>query len=217
MKYLVALLLTLCFGAAEGAEFSIVRQYSRVLLMVKSVDGKDIVVGSGSTINISPNLAVTAAHNIPKDGSTTIYVSTGTHGTVAKATVLKIDRSVDLALISSPGIECPCPSLAEDTIVDETAWIVGFPKYTRYSTQFVTVGNIQGRWQDHIIATPSAAAGASGGGLFVKRGREFQLAGIVVGIGVEPQAVGIQDIHWITMSIPGARIRSFLKGTTAEQ
>jgi S1-C subfamily serine protease len=206
---------------AHSADFSIIRQYSRVLLLVEPVPDKpdkSRIRGSGSAIVIAPTYAVTVAHNLPTDPQQEpVMISDGVGHSVK---VLKVDPITDIALVTSPDIKCPCAPLVTSIERDEEAWTVGFPKFSVYQTQFVTMGILQGMLNGRIVASPNAAPGSSGGGMFVKRGTDFQLAGLVVAIGntpIGPPQLGMgQETQWITFSVSAATIKLFLKGTPAE-
>lgn len=220
MKRLVAVVAMLFCGAASSAEFSVIRQYSKPVLVSKQINGGEQMIGNGSAIVIAPTFMITAAHTIPKDSSTMLSVRSGQQSQLSRLTVLKVDHVVDLALVSSPDIKCPCATFATGVERDEPAWTVGFPKFGYYQTQFITTGIMQGMLNGRIVATPNAAPGSSGGGIFVKRGTEYHFAGVVVAISADSQGpipLGItQETQWITFSVPASTVRAFLKGTPAE-
>jgi S1-C subfamily serine protease len=206
-------------GAAFSADYSIIRQYVKVALVTQGATEKTAVVkGSGSAVVIAPTYAVTAAHNVPTDPTQSLSIMVDGHVSVLK--VLKVDRIVDIALVSSPEIKCPCAPFATSVNRDEEAWTVGFPKFMSYQTQFVTMGTLQGMLNGRIVATPTAAPGSSGGGMFVKRGTDYQFAGLIVAIGSSPmgptQLMLDQETQWITFSVPASTIKAFLKGTAGE-
>jgi S1-C subfamily serine protease len=219
MKRLVAVVTMLFCGVASSAEFSVIRQYSKPVVVSKQILGRETPVGNGSAIVIAPSYMITAAHTVLKDPA--MMLSVGVEGTqLAKLTVVKVDPVVDLALVSAPEIKCPCATFASGIERDEQAWTVGFPKFGYYHTQFVTTGTMQGMLNGRIVATPNAAPGSSGGGIFVKRGAEYQFAGVVVAIGADSQGpipLGItQETQWITFSVPASTVKAFLKGTPSE-
>jgi S1-C subfamily serine protease len=219
MKRLLGAMLLLLSATAFCADFSIIRSYSRVVLISAPIDDKSSVVrGSGSAITLTEGYALTAAHNIPTDPN--LKASLGQGVRIVDIKVIKIDRDVDLALVSAPEIKCPCAPLATHVEQDEDAWIVGFPKFLSHRTQFVTVGTIQGMLGGRVVATPTSAPGSSGGGLFVKHDGTYQLAGMLVaihGTPIGPRELGLdQETQWITFSVSAAAIKTFLKGTPLE-
>jgi S1-C subfamily serine protease len=219
MKRLFTAMLTLFCGVAFSADFSIIRKYSRPILVTLTLDERtSAMVGNGSGIAIAEGYLLSVAHVVEKPPNHKLVTSVGTKAVELR--VVKVDPKTDLALLASPDIKCPCATLTSDVVQDEDAWTVGFPKYGTFQTQFVTTGLIQNYVHGSIIATPNAAPGSSGGGLFVKRDKQYLLGGIVKAIGHAPNgpvALNIgQEYQWITISAPGDVIKAFLKGTPAE-
>jgi S1-C subfamily serine protease len=219
MKRLIFAALILFCGAASSASFSIIRKYSRPIMVIKTIDEKtEVVAGNGSGIVIKEGYMISVAHVIGKGPGHRFITSENSN--VIPLTIVKVDQENDLALVASPAIKCPCATLVSEVFQDEEAWTVGFPQFSTYQTQFITTGLIQNYTNNNIVATPNAAPGSSGGGLFINRNGNFMLAGIIKAIGSAPNGPSRlnidQEYHWITFSAPADVIKKFLKGTPAE-
>lgn len=218
MRRLLAASLLLFCGMASSADFSVIRKYSRPIFVTHTISERSTaIVGNGSGIVIAEGYMLTAAHVVDK--KTPLKFFTGAADKAITITVVKSDPTIDIALVTSPDIKCPCASFATSVAQDEDAWAVGFPKLMAYRTQFLTSGLIQNYTNNSIVTTALAAPGSSGGGLFVRRDGKYVLAGIIKTIGTNPQgpeALGIeQEYHWMTFAVPANIIQQFLKGTPA--
>lgn len=218
MRRLLASLALGLLTHAHAAEFSVIRTYTYPIIIQRPVtaEGKLIVVSGGTGITLQPDYVITAQHVLPKAPHDRISFAVG--GKLMTGEVVKADEAVDLALVRVPGVKCPCAELITGTeLVDQDAWIVGYPMFLVYGTQFVTTGQIQGRHNGKIVATPNTAPGGSGGGLFIKQNGQYKLAGIVVQIAATPQGppqLNVSQEHtWMTFSVPIETINKFLKGT----
>jgi len=97
--------------------------------------------------------------------------------------VLRVDPEKDLALLMV-AVNCPCATLAtRPVLVDQPVIAVGFPFHHVLGAQIMTDGRVQGTAPTgQTIFTAPVARGNSGGGLFVREGGRYKLAGIVVGV-----------------------------------
>jgi S1-C subfamily serine protease len=132
--------------------------------------------GACSGALVARNVVLTAAHCVGKE-----MTFRG-----KPVLVLKSDPKMDLALLEAE-IDCPCAPIGPRVDLDEPVVVIGFPYYGagegEMDRQIVTHGEVQG-------ATPSgktmvsalASPGNSGGGVFVRRGHEWHLVGIVSAI-----------------------------------
>lgn len=145
---------------------------------------------SCSAITVAPGLVLTAAHCVE-----------GMTGVIGHSN----DR-LDLALVQSPTVQCPCARIADrEADRDEIVYVVGFPHGLG---QVVSIGTSQGVF-DHegmpygrrLVTTATVAGGNSGGGVFVFRDGQFQLVGVLV-----------EMIGNMSMAVPLADVRPFLAG-----
>jgi S1-C subfamily serine protease len=206
---------------ANAADYSVIRQYVYPVLISSveagALSGKsEVVVGSGSAVSVQSGYMITAAHVVPTNAANKMYVMRGDQ--LVRAVPIKIDRGLDLALLSV-AIPCPCAPLAgpERIEVDSPIFTVGFPMYMTYGVQIVSQGNIQGNFQNNIVSTSVTAPGGSGGGLFTKLETQYKLIGITVAIAtspIGPRVMNLEQEHnWVSFSIPMSNIRTFLRGT----
>lgn len=215
-KLLLALLVCVLPSLAHPAEYSVIRQSVYPVIVHASAGPRNAtVVSSGSAVMIDRGYALTAAHVVPESSSQSMYIITGKQSVVAVP--VKIDRAVDLALLSV-NIPCPCAILAtHQPARDDDVWAVGYPMFLTYDVQFVTTGTVQGMFQGNIVSTANTAPGGSGGGLFSKEKTGYRLAGISVAIATTPIGPRLFSIeaerNWMMFSVPVSTIRSFLTGT----
>jgi serine protease Do len=138
--------------------------------------------GTCSGVYVSPNLVLTANHcvDMPKGIKLKeIWVGNIT-GESAKANVVKIDPTRDLALLKTELKGIPV-RLARDVRVGEDCWVVGNP----LGLEFVITKGIVSSTdvgfdvfpRDHFITDATILPGNSGGAAFNSKG---QLIGIVV-------------------------------------
>lgn len=151
-------------------DFSQIRAATRLLYVPN--------VGNGSGVMIAPGRMLTAAH---------VAQASLTYGELIlegkKVKILKVDDSIDLALLEVEA-DCPCVDISKTApAVDEPVFIVGFPMNAMVLSQFLTQGRVQGIHQaDHrLIADVLVAPGNSGGGAFVLDAEgNWRLVGILV-------------------------------------
>lgn len=156
--------------------------------VVVEVDGKP--VGNGSGVMIAPMLMLTAGHVANAGPALTI------DGERAPVRVLRVDPSKDLALMMV-AVGCPCATLATGPIkVDQVVIAVGFPYNHLLGTQVLTEGRVQGNrgGDGALIISSPVARGNSGGGIFVKEGGRYKLAGIVVSVVAEGMGASVPHL-----------------------
>ena len=197
MKYVLATLaltgllsLTACTESARG--------YVRLI-------GADM--GNGSAVVLSPGVLLTAKH--VAEAAPELFIEPQ-H---IKVKVLRVSKDHDLALVSAPGVECPCVELAPYApSIDDEVTIVGFPLNGTVKTQIVTKGTLQGILENSYVTTAPATFGNSGGGLFVNN----KLVGILVTMAGQPvpSPFGTMGtpVNYLTMSINWQTIKDFIDG-----
>jgi V8-like Glu-specific endopeptidase len=188
---LAALLLPACAILQSAQEFSGPRAQVKFI----EIPGR----GACSAIVIAPGRLLTAAHCAEHEG----FELDG-----KPVATVRLDAPKDLAIMSVEGLECPCASLASaPPALDEPVIIVGFPLGRVVGVQYVTLGRFQGMHADGEMALSAhAAPGNSGGGVFVYRGGEWQLIGVLVS-----GAGGSGGGSYITFAVPLASILDFLR------
>lgn len=179
-SYLVAgILVIVAAGAALilGAIFGFT-PYDRDHMMYQTAATVRLVefqstIGSG--VVVRPGIVLTAAH-LTIDG-----VEEGMVGNWEVAEVLYLDIELDLMVLSVPGIECPCATLASaDPFFLEELLAIGYPM--GFGILVVTEGRMQGTLENGLyLTTAPITMGVSGGGAFNEKG---ELAGIVLGVTV---------------------------------
>lgn len=167
-------------GCSEPAEkdFARIRGAVKELKQMDPADGKVKVFCSG--VMLKQGLLLTAAHcDTGKD------VEVFVNG--YKAIPVKVDVKRDLMLMYVPaGAPCPCVGELSAVERDEKVYAVGFPLD---AGQVLTEGRWQHEARDAVgkelgftgqaLYTAPATFGNSGGGVFVYRGGDWFLAGIV--------------------------------------
>jgi S1-C subfamily serine protease len=208
--------------STSAAEVSVLRKLVKPIVITFKLQGKEIVESTGSGVIIAPNYLLTAYH-VVSDNSPGSTINIGEDRLKAlTATILKKDPVRDLALLQVNGLECPCAKLLTTTAeVDEETISVGYPLFTHFGVQFLTFGHVQGYREDGVASTGQIAPGSSGGGLFVRRDKQYKLAGLLREVGVL-SPITLSNPHpaivtWMTVSTPSEKIQDFLKGTPAEQ
>lgn len=213
LKYLITILFLLA-TSGNAAEFSVVRKYVHPLVVTPS--NNQLIMASGSAITIRDGYVLTAAHVVQVSASQRIYVGSPVF---KRGKVEKIDLINDLALVSTQ-IHCPCATLTTGAAeIDQRAYGVGYPMFSDYRIQILTVGLIQGMSGNHMISTTSTAPGGSGGALFIQEGEDYRLAGLIKGVaanGIGPSMLQINQLYtWFVFSTPSSVIKKFLDGTPA--
>jgi len=200
MKRLLAACALLVSTLAFSADYSVIRRYSYPVAITLAPTGSPLsdarMVGNGSAITIAPGYMISAAHVFSNKPTGAKFVALLGPQKMSTVEVIKTDPRFDLALLKVPGVDCPCVTLAQSVEIDEQSWAVGFPRFMTVTTQFVTSGTIQGMWRgsNDIVSTSNTGPGGSGGGLFVRRGTEFHLAGITRAIDSNRQGPEQLDI-----------------------
>lgn len=117
--------------------------------------------GNGSVVVLKPGVVLTAKHVSGSGGD--LYIEPE-H---IKATLIRESLKSDLAILSAPGIGCPCAAVASfGPKVDDTVVVVGFPLNPMVQVQVLTEGKIHGVTERGYVTTASATFGNSGGGVF---------------------------------------------------
>lgn len=206
-----------------AAEYSHLRNFVFPIMISSpsnaNAAGNELIVGSGSAVLIQAGYMLTAAHVVPASPTNKMFVVRNEK--LVQATPVKIDRSVDLALLAVDAI-CPCATLAgpERIEIDSPVLTIGFPLYMAYGVQLISTGNIQGQFQSNIVSNSVTAPGGSGGGLFSKLDSQYKLIGITVAIAsspIGPRVMNLEQEHnWVSFSVPASAIRTFLKGTSVK-
>jgi S1-C subfamily serine protease len=148
-----------------------------------------------SAVVIRPGVALTARHclsqGITVDGKPVAFV------------VAPMDEGKDIAVISAPGLECPCALVGRRPAVGDKIVAVGFPGGAE-GRQDVSAGTVRAvgsvaeiaPWiAEHPLAAhtfilsdvPMLEGGESGGGLFAVQDGKWRLVGInVIGVPSAP-------------------------------
>lgn len=158
--------------------------------------------GSCSGVVVAPQVVLSAKH-------CEVLINPQINGVPAFAG--RKSPTTDLMLFQG-AVDCPCAPLAEiGPELDEAVLVVGFPFWHNVGVQFATEGRYQGTTPpgvdspyvgDYAISA-HASPGNSGGGVYVRRGREWQLIGILVA------GFGSPD-GYINYAVPLSAIRAFL-------
>lgn len=221
IKALVIVFFMCIFAPVRAAEYSVVRQYVHPILIAQpspTDPSIQMIIGSGSVVIVASGYAITAAHVVPETPKESLFVIFNNRR--YKATPIKIDREKDLALLSVD-VSCPCATLATTLpLIDDVIVSTGYPLFTTYRIQLLTIGNVQGMYLNNLVTTTHTAPGGSGGGIFYKEKTGYNLAGITVAIGsnqVGPRVMQIeQEYNWLSFSVPAVDIRTFLRNTPAD-
>lgn len=170
--------------------------------------------GTASAVTMRPGLVLTARHVIPmKD----LFLAKP--GAKGEGAIVSEQPDVDLALLRYPLAEspCPCATLAEyEAEIDEPVFVVGYPLGI---AAMVTLGHAQGvmdvklrdDWGNlheigkRLVLTVGVQPGNSGGGVFVYRGGQYQLVGIMSAMMNRPGTP-------ISFAVPLSDIKDFLAG-----
>lgn len=205
-------------------DHSVLRDYSRLVVLHQTSFIGASPVGSGSAIIIAPGYALSAWHIFDKGVERGLTVSMIDGGKQVPVTVVAKNEKADLVLISG-AFTCPCAPIA--TVmpdIDTEVFGVGYPLYHIYGLQYVTYGHYQGITTDEsegkdktielAATTFPATRGASGGGAFYKQDGVWKLYGIIVAIGASPLYRGIIQEHpFMSFSVPLNVIKELIKGT----
>lgn len=207
MRKLLATALLILTGWATAAEFSIVRDYVRLLV----VSGEQ--PANGSVVVLAPRVAVTAAHALTaaKNRKGQLLYNG------SPVEVIFIDKENDIMLIAG-GFLCPCAPLGKNPEVDDRVVAVGFPEYESAKTQMLTEGLVQRtELKQYVISSTFAAPGSSGGGLFARQDGEWRLVGITIMVEssyIGTSVVGMrgyQQLNNMTFSAPVSTVRRLLE------
>lgn len=149
-------------------------------------------VGMGSGVVIAPGVVLTAAHVADNFDGTPFSVTTDAGRTYwAGNRVVYSDPEQDFAVVSAPNVDCPCAMLAgAEQWRDGALWAVGYPMYPIYQAQTITTGALQGHNRDGKLAmTVPIVMGNSGGPVFSRGYRGFELVGIVSSVTAAPPMI----------------------------
>ena len=179
-------------------DFSQIRAATRLL----EVPG----LGNGSGVMIAPGRMLTAAHVASIDESFPLLLNG------KRIKVLKIDESLDLALLAVEE-DCPCvPLTSVSPSQDTSVAVVGFPVYREGMPQFLTEGRVMGMdtTRPRLTSAVLAAPGNSGGGLFVLKDDKWELVGIVVELSAIGSLFGVVPVFFVVHSVDTDSIKGFL-------
>lgn len=205
-------ILLVCFvGKVFAGQYSEIRSYVKPIIATP-LEGAGSMSGSGTVI--APGYILTVSHIIPEGSDKfNLFIGDRSIQYPIKLKVLKIDREVDLALLSGD-FQCPCAPISRLPLeLDQDIYSVGFPLYTKYQTQYVSTGIVEKLNEGSIVSSLTSAPGSSGGGIFVKNNGKFELASVAMSIGVYQRGPIIQLQNWITFSPGPEFIRDFLSDT----
>lgn len=191
MRSLVAILcsiaLALVPAAAIGAATNPVRVAAAATLPLETADGS---LRFCSLVVVAPDTAMTAAHCNAAPQASTIQ-----NGKRLQITLWDLDPAGrDLALLTIPGLECPCVPVGskDDLVVGDPTVVFGYPfggplvatEGTYLSSRDVLVSNETSppSYTTYSVLVTAGAifGGNSGGGLFVVRDSRAYLIGIAV-------------------------------------
>lgn len=181
-------------------EFSLIRGATRNLVVPN--------LGNGSGVMIAPGRMLTAAHVASIDNEDTPLTLNG-----KRVKILKIDETLDLALLQVEE-DCPCVPVGKDLPKPDTvAYVVGFPVYREGMPQYLTEGKIQGYWEEtnRILTNILTAPGNSGGGLFIYNDGQWELSGIVVSVSAIGSLFSVIPVYHVSHSVDTKSIRKFLE------
>lgn len=174
---------------------------------------------SASGVVIGQDLVLTVAH--AWDGVQPIVAQIG--GRAHPAQVLAVDRSGDLALLSTRTLGLhPLDIISDNLSQDEHVWAIGFPQLDERELtglpnpwpRITTQGRFEMVAVDGTVFTSARVeAGASGGGLMRCEHGEFSLAGVVSGFVVNSQESRFFRNDHISAAVPANHIRSFVEAT----
>jgi hypothetical protein len=166
---LLGVLLLLVSCVSSGVDYSAPRAQVRFL---ENDSGQFC-----SSVVVAPGVLVTAGHCAKMSVDTPLAIA----GKPIKVLRFEDSWSNDLA-VAHADVACPCAKLAaEPARQDEPVIIVGFPMNPDVKAQTVHPALAQGLSPHGTrVVTVGSAPGNSGGGMFVFRDGEWQLAGILV-------------------------------------
>lgn len=199
----------------QSNNVSTLREYVSPVLIMGQRDGGDKVLNiTGSTVVISTTLALTAYHIVEEPSTVEIIIER--HNKKIPATVIRVDKEKDLALLEGQ-FECPCVPISRQPMeLDDEVVAVGYPLYSRYRLQLLSRGYVQDLdVYGHVATTTTTAPGGSGGGLFAYQRGRYYLVGIVAAIGTAPIHSQLfemyQEYNWLTFSVSLSEIEEFLQ------
>jgi len=195
LLYVLAVPVTLVLAAVVYAAltgFSPYDRYQYFYTAVKTVrmleldnDG-----GAASGVVIAPGRMLTAAHLF--GGYDAWKVNDG--DVKRTFTIEYIDPLTDVAVLSVPGIKCPCAPLARDTADQfSEVFILGYPLGAR--NPVLTDGRWQGQATDYAdLVTAPATYGNSGGPVFILEDGMAKVIGLVSSGMLQPVQAGFSLI-----------------------
>lgn len=129
------------------------------------------------------------------------------------AKVLKVDKEKDLALLTVPGISCPCaPIEVKNLQIDSPIVTIGFPLG---GPQIATEGRVQTTWVDEMpiyeVITSPVSYGNSGGGVFQKQDGEWVLVGILSAVATVDAGFFRIPVSHLALAVRGDVIGEFIK------
>ena len=200
-----AIFLAALFGCTSPQEYA--SPYAAPRAAVRLLDTS---AGNGSGVVIAPGLVLTAAH-------AAVEVENGllAEPGAKPLKVLKIDKTLDLAVLQAD-VKCPCAKIADSpAAVDEPVIVIGYPHASAVKHEIVTQGRAQGVSDHNLNLTAPVAGGNSGGGVFVYRSGEWQLVGVLIATragAVESPGPRYAASIVLSVAVDLATVRGFLKG-----
>lgn len=186
---------------------------------------------SGVVLASDPVLArtwvLTAWHFVAPPAPEAIYVrTTGTRGRF-RATVVRVDRESDLAVLLVPDLVLPPARLREAARLGDDVWVVAFPRGRQMTVASGTVSQVGTGSETDSVEGPvrlidtSVSYGASGAGVFDAETGE--LIGVVEGYRTAQIAARDAPDRVLEIPVPGETlvisaqaIRRFLAGSELE-
>lgn len=188
---------------AQAAEFSVVRTY--VVPMFQRAETGQLVSGA-TVVVVQPGYALTVYHAIQRAELGTVKLEVVTGEGTFPLTIAGAAPGLDLALVASPALKCPCAPLGHDPVQDEPVIAVGFPRVRLIGQQWLTTGLVQNSSGAIIKHSAWMTTGNSGGGLFAYQRGQWVLVGLNRAIMVTDR----QEFNNVGYAVPVSAVQGFL-------